>query len=101
MRNSVSYPILRRMLGYIDDQTTSNALTNILAWACYKMHAYATKWSISWLKVCTNDIAFSMLKDISPCILKRKTIIWSIPMCYSKCYNVDIFSLEEVAYVHK
>ena len=38
--------------------------------------------------------AISMLNyKFSPCILKQKTIIPSIPMCYAKCHNVNICSL--------
>ena len=41
-------------------------------------------------------LVISKLKNIFLCILECKK---SIPMCFSKCYNVDIFSLKEVSYV--
>ena len=44
-------------------------------------------------------LAISTLKHILPLHIKRKTIISSIPMCYSKCHNVAIFSPKEVTYV--
>ena len=46
-------------------------------------------------------LAIITLKNILPLHPKCKTIIYSIPMCHSKCHNVDTFSLEEVAYVDK
>jgi hypothetical protein len=39
-------------------------------------------------------LAITTLNDIS----KRKTIISSIPMCYTKCRNAHTFLLQEVAY---
>ena len=44
-------------------------------------------------------LATGMLNDISPCILNRKTNISSIPMCYSKCHNVNNFPRSKVTYV--
>ena len=35
----------------------------------------------------------------SPCILKRKTIISSILMCYATFHNINNFPLEKVTYV--
>ena len=34
--------------------------------------------------------AINMLKNIHPCILKRTTLISSIPMCYARCQNESI-----------
>ena len=45
-------------------------------------------------------LAISTLKNILPLHTKFQTIIYNIPMCYSKCHNVDIFfSLNRVTYV--
>ena len=35
-------------------------------------------------------LALSTLKTSILCMLKYKTIILNIPLCYSKCHNVDI-----------
>ena len=49
-------------------------------------------WHLSW--VC------SIIS--SPCILKPKAIISSIPMCYyAKCHNISNSSLKEVTFVGK
>jgi hypothetical protein len=35
----------------------------------------------------------------SPCIVRCKTIIPTIPMCYAKCHNANKISLKLVTYV--
>ena len=45
-------------------------------------------------------LAISVLKNIFPLHTKSHDY-HSDPLCCSKCHNVDIFSLKEVAYVDK
>ena len=41
-------------------------------------------------------LAISMFKIFSPYILKLETVIYNIPMKYSKCHDASIFSLERI-----
>ena len=99
------------------DTWHSNALTRILAWVCsivlrgvglsYTMVYKLTKSVHTWhlALVCSRisssciikckhmTLTISMLNNIFACILKYKTIIWSIPMCYTKCHILNNFVL--------
>ena len=47
------------------------------------------------LKCKCMTLAISMLDNISPCILKRKTIMKTIPTCYAKCLCINKTSLSK------
>jgi hypothetical protein len=77
MNNSVTYPILRRMLSYTNDQQLHHQCHLIgiqvhllisrheYVQQCREMHAYVTQWSTSRLKCIQMTLAISMLNDIS------------------------------------
>ena len=78
MRNSVPYPILRRMLGCTNDEqvhqkcqlmTLGIQVRLLISWHehvkwCYEVHAYVTQWSTSLLKCTQMTLAIRMLKNI-------------------------------------
>ena len=56
------------------------------------MHVYVTQWSTSSLKFTQMTLAISTLKKILFLHTKTQDNLLNIPMCYSKCHNVHIFS---------
>ena len=108
------------------DTWHSSALIHFLAWVCstmlwgvglcyimvYKLAKSAHKWHLAVLssritsscipnyKHMTLAISFLILTS-SPSMLKQKTIIASIPMCYAKCQYVYILLLKKLTYVNK
>ena len=110
-----------RLLLSPDDIGHSNALTIILAWVCFnsvRKCACVTQWSTNWLKCLQMTLAIIMLKNIfvslahycvntwhislvcsitsSPCILKQKLIVSSIPMWYAKCHDANKTSPKKI-----
>jgi len=56
-------------------------------------HEYVRESSSCLLNVNTSQLLFVCLVISSLCKLKRKTIVSSIPICYAKCFDVNIFHL--------
>jgi len=102
MHNNVTYPLLRCTLGYTNDQHLHHVVPPHDTWRSCELTNIST-WvsSIVLLGVCLcYTVVYKLtkvytkatqLKNISlpTCILKCKTTISSIPMCYTKCHNVN------------
>ena len=92
-------------------------VTNILAWVCLiaiwgvclccaliykltKLYRNDTSWRFVCLRAYAScmlkckhmTLAINMLNNVVPLCYKTQTIMSSIPMCYDRCHDEDIFS---------